>query len=147
MPSPYNAEEDEADELVLFGEEEDFGLDLEHLPRRQLSDFSIYNAEVRLARSLRTLDRRHYGAYLGRRCSTCTAPDSAAAACRPQGGMLVAACASGQMHLTTRACAGLARFAGAAAHVVGRGPGCGAVRIRQGAGRRRRVERRPSAWQ
>lgn len=47
MPSQYAAEEDEADELVLFGEEEDFGLDPEHLPRRQLSDFSIYNAEVR----------------------------------------------------------------------------------------------------
>lgn len=46
MPSQYTAEEDEADELVLFGDEEDFGLDPEHLPRRQLSDFSIYNAEV-----------------------------------------------------------------------------------------------------
>lgn len=45
MPSQYTAEEDEADELVLFGDEEDFGLDPEHLPRRQLSDFSIYNAE------------------------------------------------------------------------------------------------------
>ena len=61
MPSPYNAEEDEADELVLFGEEDDFGLDLEHLPRRQLSDFSIYNAEVRCVCSLQSCHRRHQG--------------------------------------------------------------------------------------
>jgi hypothetical protein len=66
MPSPYNAEEDEADELVLFGEEEDFGLDLEHLPRRQLSDFSIYNAEVRFVCSLRSHDMCCQGAYAGR---------------------------------------------------------------------------------
>ncbi len=36
----------QADELVLFGDEEDFGMDPEHLPHRLLSDFSIYNAEV-----------------------------------------------------------------------------------------------------
>lgn len=34
---------------MLFGDEEDFGLDPEALPRRLLSDFSVYNAEVRAA--------------------------------------------------------------------------------------------------
>lgn len=61
MPSQYTAEEDEADELVLFGEEEDFGLDPENLPRRQLLDFSIYNAEVRFACSPQTCHRQHSG--------------------------------------------------------------------------------------
>ena len=43
--------EEETDELLLM-DEELFGMDAEDLPRRVLSDFSIYNAEVRAASEL-----------------------------------------------------------------------------------------------
>ncbi len=49
-PAQYAAEEEEADELVLFGEEEDYGAaapDPDWLPRKTLNDFSVYNSEVR----------------------------------------------------------------------------------------------------
>lgn len=48
-PAQYSAEEEEMDELVLFGEEEDYGAvapDPDWLPRKTLQDFSVYNAEV-----------------------------------------------------------------------------------------------------
>ena len=41
----YRKEEEETDELLLF-DEECMDLDPEYLPRRLLTDFSIYNAEV-----------------------------------------------------------------------------------------------------
>lgn len=48
-PAQYSAEEEEMDELVLFGEEDDYGAvapDPDWLPRKTLQDFSVYNAEV-----------------------------------------------------------------------------------------------------
>ncbi|PSC75867.1 DNA (cytosine-5)-methyltransferase 1-like [Micractinium conductrix] len=43
-PQAYRKEEEETDELLLF-DEECMDLDPEYLPRRLLTDFSIYNAE------------------------------------------------------------------------------------------------------
>ena len=45
-PTAYRKEEEETDELLLF-DEDCADLDPEYLPRRLLTDFSIYNAEVR----------------------------------------------------------------------------------------------------
>ena len=53
-PAPYEVAEEEVDEVLLFGEQEDYGAaapDAEWLPRKTLSDFSIYNAEVDLFHS------------------------------------------------------------------------------------------------
>jgi DNA (cytosine-5)-methyltransferase 1 len=47
-PIPYNKEEEETDELLL-AEEDMLDVDPEYLPRRVLTDFSIYNAEGLLA--------------------------------------------------------------------------------------------------
>ena len=47
-PAPYNKEEEEMDELLLY-DEELAELDPEHLPRRLLTDFSIYNADGLMA--------------------------------------------------------------------------------------------------
>lgn len=61
-PAQYQAAEEEADEVLLFGEEDDYGAavpDTEWLPRKTLSDFSIYNAEVCFSgRSCLVLDLR-----------------------------------------------------------------------------------------
>lgn len=43
-PTAYDKEEEEMDELLLF-DEELAGLDPEYLPRRLLTDFSLYNAD------------------------------------------------------------------------------------------------------
>ena len=47
-PTPYNKEEEETDELLLF-DEEYAEVDPEHLPRRLLTDFSIYNSDGLMA--------------------------------------------------------------------------------------------------
>lgn len=45
VPAPYDKEEEETDEMLLF-DEEMMDADPEDLPRRLLHDFAIYNAEV-----------------------------------------------------------------------------------------------------
>jgi hypothetical protein len=45
VPQAYRKEEEETDELLLF-DEDVMDLDPEYLPRRLLTDFSIYNADV-----------------------------------------------------------------------------------------------------
>lgn len=47
-PAAYNKEEEETDELLLF-DEELAEVDPEHLPRRLLADFSIYNGDGLMA--------------------------------------------------------------------------------------------------
>lgn len=47
-PLPYNKEEDEADELLLM-DEDMIDVDPEFLPRRMLTDFSIYNGDGLMA--------------------------------------------------------------------------------------------------
>ena len=135
LPAQYAVEEDEADELVLFGDEEAFGLDPEHLPRRLLSDFSIYNAEVQPCCREPDLHQGGAAACQGAHCGM-RAGLNAALVARGQmrrplqsmvpGGISLA-CPSMIMGVTVAA--GLQCVAGAAAHVERRGPGCGAVRL------------------
>lgn len=57
MPPPYThtrkhkrpQEEEEVDELALLWDEELATMDPDALPRRLITDFSVYNAEVRAA--------------------------------------------------------------------------------------------------
>ncbi|KAI8469978.1 MAG: hypothetical protein J3K34DRAFT_268835 [Monoraphidium minutum] len=51
MPKQYDKEEDEEDELALLWDEELAQLDPDALPRRLVTDFSVYNAEVRRTRA------------------------------------------------------------------------------------------------
>ncbi len=45
-PMTYRCTDEEADELLLFDEEEAAGLAPEDLPRRSLANFALYNSEV-----------------------------------------------------------------------------------------------------
>ena len=47
-PMTYRCTDEEADELLLFDEEEAAGLAPEDLPRRSLANFALYNSEVLL---------------------------------------------------------------------------------------------------
>lgn len=76
MPKQYEKEDEEVDELALLWDEELAVMDPEDLPRRLITDFSVYNAEVRWRRTT-----KHKNAPLFTTLFVCVPPALMRASC------------------------------------------------------------------